>query len=126
MFINLFKWLQIALPVPVWVLTFAAILLWWFITWGLAKILLNLRVRSGRVIYNTQMVLFLVGAILIFNLTLVPIVLVALNGMAFYALGLCGFFAVVYLIKVNERQTATFGASSSGQAAYLKNDDPFK
>ncbi len=101
---NLFKMFHIRLPFPVWIFTILAILLWWLITRGIAKLLRNSRVRSGKVIYSAQMVIFLVGAIFIFNVTLVPVVLIAFHGMAFHALWICGLSAILYFFRVKKDQ----------------------
>ncbi|MBD3217024.1 MAG: hypothetical protein GF310_02020 [candidate division Zixibacteria bacterium] len=104
MFLNLFKFFHIRLPFPVWILTVVLILLWWLITRGLANLVIRARIRTGKVIESAQMVIFLVGAILIFNITLVPIVLIAFHGMAFYALWICGLSAILYFVRVKKEQ----------------------
>lgn len=128
MFVNLFKWFSVMLPFPVWVLTILLILLWWGITWGIAKLCINGRVRSGKVIFSTQMVIFWVGAIFIFNVTLVPIVLIAFHGMALFALWICGITAILYFIRVSGKDSGIEGSRrrSSPAPVYGKNDDPFK
>ena len=125
MFINLNQWFHVSLPFPVWVFTLAAIVFWWLITWGIAKLLLYFRVRAGRVIYSAQMVTFLVGAIFVFNITLVPIVLIAFHGMAFYTLCICGIAALLYFLADNNT-TTTMTKSSSVLTDYSYPDnDPF-
>jgi hypothetical protein len=132
MFINLFKWLNVLVPFPIWVLTLLLIVVWWAITWGIARFLLSRRARPGRVIFSAQMVVFLVGALFIFNTTLVPIVLIAFNGIAFFTLCICGVTALMYFLQVTDKGSDPFGApaspsslSSSSSSSSSRGDDPF-
>jgi len=120
---DIFKVVHLRLPFPVWVFTVLAILVWWLITWGIAKLLMNNRVRSGKVIYSAQMVIFLVGAIFIFNVTLVPVVLIAFHGMAFHALWICGVAAILYFIRVKQPKQRQISVDVLGTGA---DDDIFR
>lgn len=112
MFINLFKWIQVLVPFPVWVLTLVVIAVWWLITWGIGRWLISSRVRPGKVIASAQMVVFLAGALFIFNTTLVPIVLVAFNGVAFLALCICGVTALIYFLQVTGKDDPFYSSAA--------------
>lgn len=130
MVVNLFKLFYLTLPFPVWVLTLILILVWWLLTWGIAKLLIKQRVRPPKVIYSAQMVLFLAGAIFVFNVTMVPVVLIAFHGMALYALWICSIAAILYFFRVGGKDQESLKGSSrgyipppsSGRGGY----DPFK
>lgn len=126
---NLFKLFYLMLPFPVWVLTLILILVWWLITWGIAKLLINQRVRRPKVIYSAQMVLFLAGAIFVFNVTMVPVVLIAFHGMALWALWICSIAAVFYFLRVSG-QEKDFSMSAGGNYTPPSSSsggyDPFK
>ncbi len=124
MVLNLFKMLNIKLPFPIWVFTVLAIVFWWFFTRGLASLLIKSRVRTASVIHQTQMVVFLVGAIFVFNTTLVPIVLVSFNGMAFHALWICGVSAILYFLRVDKKPERN-SDFETGYSKYKSNNDPF-
>ncbi len=73
------------------------------------KIVLGLKIRPARVVILTQRVIFLAGAIFIFNITLVPVVLLAFHNMALYALLICIFAALLYFLRVNDKKEAEKG-----------------
>ena len=122
MMLDLFKWCNLVLPFPVWVLTLILIGLWWLIVWGLARLLIAQRVRPAAVIFSAQMVFFFVGAIFIFNVTMVPVVLIAFHGMAFHTLWLCAAAAILYVIKVTDKGGDVFQSSSSKPKNYGDDD----
>ncbi|WP_124330183.1 hypothetical protein [Desulfonema ishimotonii] len=88
---------------PVWALALMLILLWWVILWGIGAFLKSTRVRSGRVIEQTRFVIWLTGTIFIYNLLMVPAVLVAFHGMAFWMLCFCFISAIVYFLKIDDK-----------------------
>lgn len=130
MVVNLFKLFYLMLPFPVWVLTLILILVWWLLTWGIAKLLIKQGVRRPKVIYSAQMVLFLAGAIFVFNITMVPVVLIAFHGMALWALWICSIAAVFYFFRVSGKDQEHLKSSSRGYIPSSSPDrggyDPFK
>ena len=105
MVIHLFKWFHGYPILPGWALALIAILLWWVLLWILMKLVLSLKIRPARVVILAQSVIFLTGALLIFNIALVPVVLIAFHGMALYTLGICAFAALLYFIRVTDQES---------------------
>ncbi len=104
------------------------LVLWWIVLRGLAVLLRLRERRPARVVIFTHWALFLVGGIFLFNVMLVPVVLVAFHGVAVICLLICAGVAVVYLSKVEDRERPepigghdpTFGAPSATEP------DPFR
>ena len=86
----------------VWGGLMLAILLWGLFLWGSAVMLIRSRIRPVRVVIQTRTVLFLTGVIFIFDLAVVPVVLVTFNGAALFCLGICACVALLYLLCVND------------------------
>jgi len=102
LFKTLMKFSNAFLPpwLPLWSLFIIFMLLWWLLLWGIKRFLIRHRRiirRSPTVITEAHSVLLLAGSLFFFNLFVVPVVLVAFNGMAFYTLIICMTAAVLYL-----------------------------
>jgi hypothetical protein len=97
-----------ALPewLPLWGLAIIIIFLWGLLLWGIRKFLIYQKIRRDAVIISAFQVLFLAGTIFILNILLVPVVLFAFRGMAFYSLLACMLAAILYLIKVDDREVS--------------------
>lgn len=117
----------------VYAILLALILLWWFLLRGVAALLRLRQRRPVRVVILTHWALFLVGGIFLFNLMLVPVVLVAFHGVAMICLLTCAFVAVVYLTQVDDRERPeSIGGSISPSRPFetpatsrAKGHDPF-
>jgi hypothetical protein len=123
MIMDVFKWFHFYSPLPAWMLTIVAILLWWLLSWIIMKMVMSWRVRPARVVILAQRVIFLAGAIFIFNITLVPVVLIAFHGMALYTLLICALAAFLYFLRVNDQEKPRVDA---GHSTSPKNDDIFR
>jgi hypothetical protein len=125
MVINIFKWFHVYTPIPVWIVTIIAILFWWLFSWFMMKMVMSWKIRPARVVILAQRVIFLAGAIFIFNTTLVPVVLIAFRGMAFYTLLICAFAALLYFLRVSDKEESDMGVGRSYPTS-PKNDDIFR
>jgi len=125
MVINIFKWFHVYTPIPVWVLTIIAILFWWLLSWIVMKMVLSWKMRPARVVILAQRVVFLAGAIFIFNTTLVPVVLIAFHGMALYTLLICALAAFLYFLRVSDKEESDIGIGRSYPTS-PKSDDIFR
>jgi hypothetical protein len=125
MIMDIFKWFHVYTPLPAWVFTIVAILLWWLISWSVMRFVLSWKIRPARVVILAQRVIFLAGAIFIFNTTLVPVVLIAFHGMALYTLLICAFAALLYFLRVSDKEESDMGVGRNYPTS-PKNDDIFK
>ncbi len=87
---------------PGWLLGFLIIFIWWLLVWLIAGFLVKRRIRPARVVILSFTVIFLAGAIFIFNLVMAPVILLLLYPLALFCLGACFITAIVYLIKVDD------------------------
>jgi hypothetical protein len=120
---DVFKWIHFYSPLPAWVVTIIAILLWWLLSWIIMKMAMSWEIRPARVVILAQRVIFLAGAIFIFNITLVPVVLIAFHGMALYTLLICALAAFLYFLRVNDKEKPGVDV---GHPTSPKNDDIFR
>lgn len=124
---TLFRWMTGGSQIWLWTAVAGAMALWWVVLWSLTKLLRLESLRPPRVVAEARLALFLVGVIFVFNLALVPVVLVAFHGVAGICLLTCAAAAVVYLIRVDDRESAEpasiAGAASRGADGPLS--DPF-
>jgi len=91
--------------VPAWISAIVLILLWWGILGGLRKFMIHQRIRPARVVVLSQCTLSLAGTVFIFNILFVPVVLIAFHGMALFSLIICTVTVVLYLIRVDDRES---------------------
>ncbi len=98
--------------VPAWSSALVLILLWWGILAGLRKFMIRQRIRPARVVILTQGVLSLAGTVFVFNILFVPVVLIAFHGMALFSIMICTTTAVLYLIRVNDKDSSGKGTAS--------------
>lgn len=101
---TLFRFLSGGSPASAWGALTAALVLWWLLLWALFKVAGVTRARPVRVAAQARMALFLAGAIFLFNVAIVPVVLVAFHGVAGGCLLACAVATVVYLIQVDDRE----------------------
>ncbi len=99
--LTLSSWLDVHHHVSAWLTVALLITGWWVLLWVLGKSLHG--VRPVRVIILARLIFFLVGTLLIFNLAFVPVVLIALHGVAVLCLGVYLVAAVLYLLRVDDR-----------------------
>ena len=103
------NWLSFNSYLPMWAIAIIAILLWWLLLWGFGRLLSNSKVRPERVIIQTRLILSWAGSLFLFNLLLVPVVLIAFHRIAWFILGACSFTAILYFIKVDDRDKGSIG-----------------
>jgi len=108
--------------VPAWISAIVLILLWWGILGGLRKIMIHQRIRPARVVVLSQCTLSLAGTVFIFNILFVPVVLIAFHGMALFSLIICTVTAVLYLIRVDDRESGGKDISRKSYPNNLKKD----
>ena len=101
--LTLSSWLDVSHSLLAWLTLVALVSGWWVVLWGLGKVLHG--VRPVRVVILARLVIFFVGAPFVFNLAFVPVVLIALHGVAVLCLGVCMLAALLYLIRVDDRPT---------------------
>lgn len=92
--------------VPAYASAIGLILLWWGILEGLRHLLTSQRVRPSRVVILAQGVLFLAGTVFVFDILFAPAVLIAFHGMALLSLIICMIIAILYLIRVDDKESA--------------------
>jgi hypothetical protein len=107
MILTLSRWLSVSNGLSTWVTVVGIVSVWYVLLWGVGKLLIRHRIRPARVIILTRSALFLGGAIFVFNLAFVPVVLIAFHGVAAMCLGICMFAALLYLIRVNDQPRTT-------------------
>ena len=89
---------------PGWLLGSLIIFVWWLLVWLIVGFLVRRRIRPARVIILSFTVIFLAGAIFIFNLIMAPVILLLLYPLALFCLSACFITAIIYLIKVNDSE----------------------
>lgn len=91
--------------VPAYASAIALILLWWGILGGLRYLMIRQRIRPARVVILAQGVLSLAGTVFVFNILFAPVVLIAFHGMALFSLIICMIIAILYLIRVDDKES---------------------
>ena len=104
MILDLFNWLHKGGQLITWIITITSIALWWFLLWLIRRFLINKKIRPIRVIALAYRAFMLIVAIFIFNVAIVPVVLVSFHGMALITLVICGVTSFVYLIRVKDEE----------------------
>lgn len=103
---TLFRMLTAGESYESFILLAIGILLWWFLVRYSSSLLMRRKDRPARVIKEAEVAIFLAGALFLFNLVLVPLVLVALGGLAPLILVVCVVVTICYLIKFTSGERA--------------------
>jgi Ca2+/Na+ antiporter len=101
--LTLFDWLQGNTGLWAWGVLLGMILLWGLCLQGVANVMSRNRIRPMRVIVQTRSILFMIGVIFLFDLAVVPVVLVYLNWAVPLCLGICIGIALLYFVCVNDQ-----------------------
>lgn len=118
----LFRWLSGSGLIWTWGILLVAITLWWLLLRGIFRLLRLESMRPGRVVALGRLTLFLAGAIFMFDVALVPVVLVAFHGIAGLCLAICTAGAIVFMVRVNDQDPETVAVDRKVTSTARRND----